>query len=88
MRGQGKNMPKKTKERTPSQAIRDLIHHYGLSGREASRRMGVDEATIRRWIAGAVPIPLAAQTAAPILLGAPPGTKVKAPKRTPSKVIK
>ncbi len=81
-------MPTKSKERTPSQAIRDLVHHYGLSGREAARRMGVDEATIRRWIAGAVPIPLAAQTAAPILLGAPPGTKIKTPKRNPTKVIK
>jgi DNA-binding transcriptional regulator YiaG len=79
-------MPKKNKERTPSQDIRDLIHHYGLSGRQAARRMGVDEATIRRWIAGSVPIPLAAQTAAPILLGAPPGTKVKTPERTPTKV--
>ena len=69
-------MPKKTKERTPSQAIRDLIHHYGLSGREAARRMGVDEATIRRWVAGSDTIPLAAQTAAPILLGAPAGAKI------------
>lgn len=81
-------MPKKTKERTPSQVIRDLIRHYGLSGREAARRMGVDEATIRRWIAGSVPIPLAAQIAAPILLAMPPGTKVKPPKRTPAKAIK
>ena len=81
-------MPRAPKSRTPSQAIRDLIHHYGLSGREAARRLGVDEATIRRWISGSVPIPLAAQTAAPILLGAPPGTKIKTPKRTPAKVIK
>jgi len=76
-------MPRAPKSRTPSQAIRDLIRHYGLSGREAGRRMGVDEATIRRWVAGSVPIPLAAQTAAPILLGAPAGAKIKPATRTP-----
>lgn len=75
-------MPRVNKSRTPSQAIRDLIHHYGLSGREAARRMGVDEATIRRWVAGSDTIPLAAQTAAPILLGAPAKVATKKAKAT------
>lgn len=44
---------------TPSQ-LRGILKKLGFTAREAAARLGVDERTVRRWLAGDSPIPTAA----------------------------
>lgn len=43
--------------------VRELLTKAGISQREAARRLGVTDRTMRHWCAGTAPIPYTAQYA-------------------------
>ena len=55
---------------TPDQ-LRDLLTRAGLSQRGAARELGIDERTMRRYVAGDLPVPRVVELALTALLRTP-----------------
>lgn len=55
-----------------STTLRELIESSGLSQREIARLLVIDERTLRRYLAGDLPIPKVVELAVTCLLNHPP----------------
>lgn len=51
-------------ERSDADRLRSMIERSGISQRALARALGVNERTVRRWVAGDSPIPRSAMLAA------------------------
>lgn len=61
-----------TKKQTDADRLRDLLEAAGLSQRGAARELGIDERTMRRYVAGDAAVPRVIFLAVERLRDSPP----------------